>query len=78
MRTSSKLLDLLKFLTEREAVTTTELREKHDGRTIASADRKGFTMEYNAQHGVFTMITERGRAFLVLQDGHWEEGECGQ
>lgn len=76
MRTSSKLLNLLKFLSERETVTTTELREKHDGRTIASADRRGFTMEYNAQHGAFTMITERGKAFLVLEgDGRWEDGQ---
>ena len=72
LRTSTKLLDLLRFLKERTTVTTTELREKHDGRTIASADRRGFTMEYNAANGIFTMITDRGRAFLILEEGEDE------
>jgi hypothetical protein len=68
LRTSTKLIELLRFLSETETVSSTELREKHDGRTIASADRRGFTMEYNGAHGIFTMVTDRGKAFLLLED----------
>lgn len=66
MRTSMKLLELLSFL-RTDPKAKAEVLEKHDGRTIASAERRGFTREYSAARGVFVMLTERGEAFLVLE-----------
>ena len=70
MRTSQMLIELLRWLVEAPK-TKAEMQEKHDGRTIASATRRGYIMEYGMANGVFVMLTAKGEARLCLEDGEF-------
>ena len=67
MHTSTeRLLELMRWLSE-TAKSATEMYERFDGRTIASAERRGYMMLYSTATGTFVMITDRGEAFVTLE-----------